>query len=736
MNHIANYLKPFAGGMIVAILLLFVQCFCDLNLPNYMSDIVNVGLQQQGIDHTSPKALTPEALTLMTSFMTEEEQDVVTASYSLADASYYLEAYPQYTGDSLYVLTDSSDLTTLDSAFSYASWTFVTMMQDMAATTMNNATADMNSIDMNAIDMEQLSAMVSMIPGNLLESYITTGREADLTFATQTGFTMVSSFYTELGVDLTTLQQDYIMKIGLYMLLIAFTGGIATVMVSFITSRAASGVARNLREQLFHKINSFSHEEFDRFSTSSLITRSTNDVQQIQQFCMMGLRAIFFSPIMLIGGVYMALDKSISMAWVIALACICVVGFISIIMVFVMPKFKIMQSLVDRINLVARETLNGLMVIKAFGTMDHEKERFKVANENYAGNNLSVNKAMTTMIPVMTLVMNLTSVLIVWVGAKQIDAATMQVGDMMAYMQYAMQIIMSFLMIGMMFVFIPRAIVSAQRINEVLTTEPVIQDPKCSQVADPDLKGVVSFKNVSFCYTGAEEPALDSITFTAKPGETVAFIGSTGSGKSTLLNLIPRFYDVTKGSVSVGGVDVREMTQFELHQKLGYVPQKSILMSGTIESNIKYGDDTLSNDKMRLAAAISQSTEFIEEKEDLYSSHISQGGSNVSGGQRQRLSIARALAISPDIYLFDDSFSALDYKTDVTLRTALKQQVSDATVIIVAQRVGTILDADVIHVLEDGKIIGSGTHKQLLTSCPAYYEIASTQLSKEELDYA
>ncbi|MFI3201597.1 MAG: ABC transporter ATP-binding protein [Eubacteriales bacterium] len=747
MKYIINYLKPFLSGVLMAIVLLFIQSISDLNLPNYMSDIVNIGIQQSGIEHSTPTVISAQSYDLISTFMTKEEVSLLSSHYELIDGSLVQELYPNYGGEQLYQIKTSSMEDSLqeelNNAFSYASWGMISFLQELQENTLSldgtNTEESITEPSSDTIQMAQLyqvAPLIQSIPKEQLTLTIENSRTVDILFASQTGILFAGAYYDELGIDRNDMQQDYIIQVGLFMLLIALIGGVATILVSLLTSRIAAGVARNLREQLFNKINSFSNEEYDRFSTSSLITRSTNDVQQIQMLCMMGIRFLFYAPIMLIGGVYMSISKSPSMAWVIGLVCILIIGFVCTVTLYVMPKFQAMQALIDRINLVARESLNGLMVIKAFGTDSYEKKRFYEANQTYATNNLIVNKAMAGMMPFMMLIMNLTSVLIVWVGAGQIAEATMQVGDMMAFIQYAMQIIMSFLMIGMMFVFIPRAIVSAQRINEILTTEAVITDPACPKESIVKQKGIVEFQNVSFTYAEASEPALQNISFTAKPGQTVAFIGATGSGKTTLVNLIPRFYDATKGTVFVDGVNVKELSQHDLHSKIGYVPQKSILMSGTIASNIKYGKQDLTKEELERAAQISQSLDFILEKENGYGSHVSQGGSNVSGGQRQRLSIARALAIAPQIYLFDDSFSALDYKTDVTLRTALKQQVSDATVIIIAQRVGTILDADVIHVLDKGQIIGSGTHKELLNSCEAYYEIASTQLSKEELEHA
>ena len=743
MKHIIKYLRPFWAGIIAIITLLLIQSITDLNLPNYMSNIINIGLQQNGVEHSAPDAISESAYKFITKYMTDYELKHVEVNYTMqsTDAT---DEYLNNDLENIYVKNQHLDAETIeliDNAFSYASFSVINLVQDMMQNMPVNdmeVKSEQMMIDSTELSIDMLYQLAPMLNKTydeyFLSEFLIGTRKLDLMIAKQTGIAFTTAYYDELGIEMTDYQQAYIVKVGIKMLGIALLGGLATVLVSLLTSIISARVARNLREQLFNKINSFSHEEFDKFSTSSLITRSTNDVMQVRGLCMMGIRFLFYAPLMLIGGVYMALSKSLSMAWIIALSCILIIGFISLIMTFVMPKFKIMQKLIDKINLVGRETLTGLMVIRAFGTAKHESVRFEKANSDYADNNLYVGKAMSMLMPFMMFIMNITGVMIVWFGAHEISESAMQVGDMMAFIQYSMQIIMSFLMIGVLFVFIPRALVSAQRINEILTVDPVIKDPVTPIKTDDSLKGVVEFKDVSFRYNGAKEDALECVNFTAKPGQTVAFIGATGAGKTTVLNLIPRFYDVTKGEVLVEGVNVKDLTKKDLRSKIGYIPQKSILMSGTIESNIKYGDSTIDSEMVDLAASISQSMKFIDEKEEGYNSHISQGGSNVSGGQRQRLSIARALAISPSIYLFDDSFSALDYKTDITLRTALKDNITDATIIIIAQRVGTILDADIIYVLEEGRIIASGTHRELLKNCDVYYEIASSQLTKEELE--
>ena len=517
------------------------------------------------------------------------------------------------------------------------------------------------------------------------------------------------------------------------MLAIAMLGGMATILVSLLSSKIAAGVAKNLRYDTFNKIESFSSGEFDKFSTASLITRCTNDITQIQMMLTMGIRMIVLAPIMAIGGIIMAVGKSASMSWIIAASCLTLIGVIMVVAAVAMPKFKIMQKLVDKINLVARENLSGMMVIRAFNRQKFEKDRFSEANRNLTDVTLFVNRVMVFMMPVMMLIMNGTTLLVVWVGAHQISGSTMQIGDMMAFMQYAMLIIMSFLMISMMFIFVPRAAVSANRIGEVLETENTILDPENPVAFDASRKGTVEFENVSFRYHNAEEDALSNITFTARPGQTTAIIGPTGSGKSTVANLILRFYDVSGGRIRVDGEDIRDVRQRDLRERIGYVPQKGVLLSGTVESNVKYGSEDASMRAVETAAEVAQATEFISQKPEGFSSEIAQGGTNVSGGQKQRLSIARALVKNPEIFVFDDSFSALDFRTDAALRRALKAHTGQSTVIVVSQRVSTIINAEQIVVLDNGRVVGIGTHKALLETCPQYYDIASSQLSQEEL---
>lgn len=730
MKYIVSYLKPFAIGIVFTFTLLSIQVFCDLSLPNYMSDIVDIGISQNGIESSAPEVLSEEAYEFATIFMSEEEIQLLSKSYSLVNGADYQDDYP-LAGEYIYVRNDSADVEQTSEAFSYILFTMLGCLEEMGVA--NVSTSSITS-ELNMEELYQIGSFISMIDTSIVMNAREVALEYDPIITSQAGILFVSAIYDELGVSSSEMQTAYIVETGTYMLLFALAGGVATILVNFINSKISAGVARNLRKKVFAKVNSFSNEEYDKFSTSSLITRSTNDITQIQNMLMMALRFLIYSPLMVVGGVIMALRSSSSMAWIIALACVVLISMIVVIAIVVLPKFKVIQKLVDKINLVARETLNGLMVIKAFRTEKVEKDRFDLANKDFARTNLFVNRAMAFMTPIMTFIMNGTTVLIVWIGSNEVANSTMQVGDMMAYIQYTMQIMMSFFMLSMMFIFLPRALVSAGRINEILTTEALIKDPEEAKLPSETRKGDVEFKNVSFKFHGADENSLENISFTAKKGETIAFIGPTGAGKSTLLNLIPRFYDVQSGEILIDGVNVQDMSQHMLHSKIGYIPQKSILMSGTIGENIRFGNKNASDEEVLNAATIAQAADFIGEKEEGFNSYISQGGSNVSGGQRQRLSIARALAVGAEFYLFDDSFSALDYATDARLRAALKEKISDATVLIVAQRVSTILNADRIYVMEDGKIIGSGTHKELIKSCPEYLEIASTQLSKEELE--
>lgn len=736
MLKLRKYLKPFTLSIIAAIVLLFAQAMCDLRLPDTMAKIVNVGIQQSGIERVTPDVISEDGFTFMRLFMSEEDVKLFDESYEFVEKndSQYIDAYPSVAESNLYVLkpVEGETLLELDSAFGKSTYTFINVLKSMNP----EAEGDESSFSASDIDMAELYKMIPMfqqLPASIIEDARAESELVMESMRNQTGVVFTKLFYEELGINTSDMQTSYILSQGGLMLLITLLGAIATISVGFLASKIAAGLGRNLRKAIFEKVESFSNAEFDHFSTSSLITRTTNDITQVQTLVVMGIRMIFYAPIMGIGGIIMIMDKNTSMVWILGLAVAILLCLIAFIFVAAMPKFQIMQKLIDRLNLVSRENLSGLMVVRAFGAQTFEEERFDIANKDLTKTSLFVNRVTGFMMPAMMVIMNLTSLLIVWVGAHEIAAATMQVGDMMAFIQYGMQIIMSFLMISMIFIIIPRASVSAKRIVEVLESVPSIQDPEKEEEFVESKLGVVEFRNVSFHYKGAEEDVIKNVSFQALPGKTTAFIGSTGSGKSTLINLIPRFYDVTEGSILVNGVDVRTVSQHKLHEQIGYVPQKGILLSGTIASNLRYGRVEATDEEIAIAAEVAQATDFITNKEDGFDSNIAEGGGNVSGGQKQRLSIARALATEAPIYIFDDSFSALDFKTDSTLRAALKQHTSNATVLIVAQRISTIMNAEQILVLDEGEVVGIGTHDELLKSCPTYYEIASSQLSEEEL---
>ena len=724
---------------------MFCQAAVDLNLPNLMSDIVNVGIQQGGITEAAPKAVSAEGLQLMSAFMSEEDRALAQSQYVLAEQTNmtadewdrFVTDWPKVSDTDVYRQIPNLDDSTqaqLDSAFSRASYALMTVVKDLAEQSGQDiAAGDTDSKAMDMSKLGELVPMLAMLPQGMVDDAIAAAAATPESMLSQTAAVFTKGFYMQLGADTDAMQTSYIFRTGGKMLLMALLLAVCAISVGFCGSRMGAGIARDLRRDIFAKVTSFTNNEYDKFGTASLITRSTNDVTQVQGLVTMGLRIMCYAPIIGIGGTIMALSKSVSMAWVIALAVVLILGLICTISAIAMPRFKIMQQLVDKLNLVSRENLSGMMVIRAFATQDFEEKRFDKANKDLADNNLFVFRAMATMMPVMMLVMNGVSLLIVWVGGHQIADSAMQVGDMMAFIQYTMQIIMSFLMISMMFVMVPRASVSAGRIADVLASESSVQDAPQPRHLPEKVKGLVQFNDVSFHYEGADENVLEHVTFTARPGETAAFIGSTGSGKSTLINLIPRFYDVSAGSVTVDGVDVRDIPQHELRDAIGYVPQKGVLFSGDISSNLRYGGEDADADVLRRAAEAAQATEFIDELPDGFETAISQGGTNVSGGQRQRLSIARALVKKAPVYIFDDTFSALDFKTDAKLRKALKGYTEGATVLIVAQRVSTIMHAEQIVVLDEGRVMGIGTHRELLASCKTYREIAESQLSKEEL---
>ena len=742
MYRLAKYLKPFMGLILGAIVLLFVQAMCDLALPDYMSNIVNVGLQQGGIEDAVPEALTEGRMKKILLFMTEDEKELVSQNYTRIDKSssdykVYLEKYPILSKESIYVLKkrDENKIEKLNPVMGRA-----LLMTNGIEQSQGEAIKAGKDIEFQGVKFSpdtDLFALAAQMPD---EQRIAMSQEAVKEFTAlgedmivQAAASAVKAEYKQLGMNTYKIQNRYIFKIGLYMLLISLVIAVSIVLVGLFSSRTAAGFASDIRGEVFKKVQRFSNTEIDKFSTASLIKRTTNDITQIQMFIVIMIRMVFYAPIIGIGGVIRAIGKSYSMSWIIALAVAILLILIIVVIKVALPKFKVIQKLIDKLNLVTRENLSGMMVIRAFNTEKFEEKRFDKANSDVAKNSLFVNRVMVVMMPVMMLIMNGITLLIVWVGAHEIEQSSMQVGDMMAFMQYAIQILFAFLMMSMMFIMIPRASVAAQRVSEVLETEEVIKEPQSAKNFDESKKGMVEFKNVSFRYPEAEEDVIKNVSFTAYPGQTTAIIGSTGSGKTTLVNLVPRFYDVTEGQVLVEGVDVREVSSHNLRDKIGYVPQKGFLFSGTIDSNLRYGDEKASEKDLSLAADIAQATEFIKEKEDGFQSEISQGGSNVSGGQKQRLSIARALVKKPDIFIFDDSFSALDFKTDAALRKALKEKTASSTVIIVAQRISTIKNAEQIIVLDEGKIVGIGSHKELMKNCETYKEIALSQLSKEEL---
>lgn len=741
MKVIMKYLKPFAGTILVSLLILFGQAIGELSLPNLMSDIVNTGIQNGGVEQEAPEALPAEGFALMTLFMDEEDKETFQESYELieggtAEAEAYNAEFPESQETDFYVLdeTDPEQLISLESIFSKASYSFVTFMQEMGGQQGGTAAVDAESGFEN-VDLDQLYALVpqlQQLPQEAFTASMDVADAAEPMLYSQIGILFTKLFYQDLGADMDALQNQYIMTKGAQMLAIAVAVSVASVAVAYFSSRIAAKVSGRMRRDVFAKVESFSNTEFDNFSTASLITRTTNDVQQIQQLITIGIRMLCYAPILATGGLIMAIDKSVSLAWTIAVAVIALIGIMMSILSIAMPKFKVLQSLTDRLNLVSRENLSGMMVIRAFGNEPFEENRFNDANEDYTYTNRFVQRLMSLLMPAMMLVMNGVSLLIIWFGSQQVADSALQIGDMMAYIQYVMQIIMAFLMISMMFIFLPRASVSATRIGEVLDTDLSITDPNDAQ---PSLKneGLITFKDVSYHYPKASENVLNNISFTARPGETTAIIGSTGSGKSTLINLIPRFYDVTDGAIEIDGINIRKMTQADLRANIGYVPQKGMLFSGNIVSNIAYGKDDASTDEIMKALEVAQAKNFVSEMEDGIETAIAQGGGNVSGGQKQRLSIARALVKKAPIYIFDDSFSALDFKTDAALRSALDAYTDNATVLIVAQRISTIMDAEQIIVLDKGRIVGIGTHDALMKNCETYQEIAKSQLSEEEL---
>jgi ATP-binding cassette subfamily B protein len=745
MRRLLKYLKPYSLLIVLSIALLFLLAFSNLALPDYLSRIVNVGIQQNGVENAVAQAIRQSTMDKLLVFMSEEDQVLVLDSYTLVEpgtpeAEAYIEDYPVLADEAVYVLQDVDKDTedALNAALGPA-WVAVSaverIMEDpsQAPAMGEGFSFDLSMIppgtDVFALLGQLPAAQRAQISQRFSEAFANLGDS----MINQMAVVAVDAEYAALGMDVSKLQTAYLLRTGGLMLLISLLGGVATIGVGYFASRTAAGAARDIRRATFAKVESFSSAEFSQFSTASLITRTTNDVTQVQMVIFMFMRMVLFAPIMGIGAILRAMSKGPEMWWIIALAVAALLSLIVIVFLIALPKFRIMQSLIDRLNLVMRENLSGMMVVRAFNKQEDEEARFDRANRDLTDTSLFVARVMVTMMPVMMLVMNGISLLIIWVGAHQVAEANMQVGDMMAFMQYAMQVVFAFLMMSMMFIFLPRAAVSGDRIADVLDTKLLITDPKEPEKFAKPFKGEIEFRNVSFRYPGALDDVLHNISFTARPGQTTALIGSTGCGKSTVINLVPRFHDVTEGAVYVDGVDVRQVGQHDLRDRIGYIPQQGMLFSGTIESNLLYGDQNATQETVEEAAEIAQASEFISSKEDGFEAEISQGGSNVSGGQKQRLAIARALVKKPPIYIFDDSFSALDFKTDSALRRALKEKTGHATVLLVTQRVATVKSADQIVVLDEGRVVGIGAHQELMETCETYQEIAYSQLSRGEL---
>jgi ATP-binding cassette subfamily B protein len=740
MTKLFKHLKPFVWAIIFIFVLLFAQAMLDLSLPGYMANIVNIGIQQNGIANAVPEAVSVTEFNHISIFLTSDQINQIKGDYivldkqslSASDYAKYVKTYPQLANENIYKIntTNKKEIASLNTIFSHSLPVVANLEQNAAATFAQFGIPYTAGQDPFAVLAQLPPAQQAALQGAAQTQINAIAPD----LLTEYSVAYLTIEYKALGMNTGTIQHRYLFNIGEIMVLITLASAACSVTVGYISARIAAGVGRNMRKQLFVRVESFSNTEFDKFSTASLITRSTNDITQIQMLLVMLFRIVFYAPIIGIGGIFKVLGSANSMLWIIGAAVGALITIMVVMFLIVLPKFRSMQALIDKLSLVMREQLTGLMVIRAFNAQKHEEARFDKANQDLTKTSLFVNRAVLVfLMPTMMFLLNAVMILIIWVGAHEVNAGTMQVGNLMAFMQYAVLIIFAFLMISIVFIMIPRASVSAVRISEVLETEPVIVDPAKPEKFRTDLKGVIEFKDVAFRYPGAEDDVLKHITFTAKPGQTTAVIGSTGSGKTTLINLIPRFYDATGGAVLVDGVDVKKVTQHNLRDKIGYVAQKAVLFSGTIESNIKYGNENATAEEVAKYAEIAQATDIIKESEKGYQTLVSQGGTNLSGGQKQRLAIARALAKKPEIYIFDDSLSALDFKTDMALRKALKKETGDATVLIVTQRVSTIMGAEQIVVLDNGEIAGVGTHRDLMKNCKVYQEIALSQLSKEEL---
>jgi ATP-binding cassette subfamily B multidrug efflux pump len=747
MLKLAKYTKPYLLMLIISIALLFAQANFDLALPDYLSRIVNTGIQQGGVENAIPIAIRQSEMDRVLIFVDAAERDSVLADYTLVDKNSpeydkYVDVYPVLANEPVYVLNDI-DQAEIDRLNPIMARAFLTVSGIEQVIADPSKAEKMGGAFSGGFDLSKLPpgvdlfTMLGKLPAEQLSKIkdgINTQFEAlGDSMIIQAAISGVKNEYAAIGMDTDKLQNRYIVNLGAWMLGLTLLSALCTIIVGYTSARIAAGMARDLRRDTFQKVENFSSTEFEHFSTASLITRTTNDITQIQMVIMIMVRMIFYAPLIGIGGVVKVLSKDSPLAWLIVVAVLMLVSLIVIVISIAMPKFRIIQKLTDRVNLVARENLSGMMVIRAFNMQGFEEKRFDKANADLTDVSLFINRTMVVMMPLMMLIMNLLMLGVIWFGAKQVADANMQVGDMIAFMQYGMQIMFAFLMMSMLFIILPRASVSAERVAEVLETEIHIHDPKEPKKFPSPFRGKVEFRNVSFRYPGADEDVLHDISFTAQPGQMTAFIGSTGSGKSTIISLLPRFYEVTGGSILVDSVDIRDVTQHELRDQIGYVPQKGSLFSGTIESNLLYADKNATPEMLEDAIVIAQAKEFVMSSPEGMAKEISQGGSNVSGGQKQRLSIARALVKKPQIYILDDSFSALDFKTDAALRRAFKEQAADSTLLIVTQRVSTVKNAEQIIVLDEGRIVGKGTHYELMKNCETYREIATSQLTQEEL---